>query len=129
MKLKTSELDGIALDWAVAKCEGQEVVFEDGELCLPSDYFKDGDPYTPSTDWSQGGPIIEREAISVAADTAGVFDPFVWFASVDDILVDADEAIGVRGSTPLIAAMRCYVASHFGDEIEVPNELLQGEIA
>ena len=28
------------------------------------------------------------------------------------------------GPTPLIAAMRCYVASKLGDEVEVPVELL-----
>jgi hypothetical protein len=27
------------------------------------------------------------------------------------------------GSTPLIAAMRCYVASKLGDEVEIPKEL------
>lgn len=27
------------------------------------------------------------------------------------------------GPTPLIAAMRCYVASKLGDEVEVPEEL------
>ena len=105
MTLKTSELTGAALDWAVWACE------------KPNDVR----PY--STDWTHGGPIIEREAISIAADTAGMFDTFVWFASVDDILVDAEDAIGVRGPTPLIAAMRCYVASKLGDEVDVPPAL------
>jgi hypothetical protein len=27
------------------------------------------------------------------------------------------------GDTPLIAAMRCYVASKLGDEVEIPKEL------
>jgi len=144
MKLKTSELQGPALDWAVAKCEGYVVEFryshhrnqswvvcDMNQDCRPSDNCDEGrwQMFVPSNVWQDGGPIIEREAISVAADTAGVFDPFVWFASVDDILVDADEAIGVRGPTPLIAAMRCFVACKLGDEVEVPDELLQGEIA
>ena len=115
------ELSGAALDWAVAKCEGIDLFETEGWV-----YDDDGRrPYRPSTDWAQGGPIIEREGISVAADTAGMFDSFVWFASVDDILVDADEAIGVRGPTPLIAAMRCYVASKLGEEVEIPDELLE----
>ena len=33
----------------------------------------------------------------------------------------------MRGPTPLIAAMRCYVASKLGDEIEIPTELTKGE--
>jgi hypothetical protein len=112
-EMKTSELQGAALDWAVAECEGQEVVFEDGELCLPSSYFKDGDPYTPSTDWAQGGPIIERERICIGSG----MDAPTWYAN---------EGLGKYhqfGPTPLIAAMRCYVASKLGDEVKVPNEV------
>jgi hypothetical protein len=29
-----------------------------------------------------------------------------------------------HGHTPLIAAMRCYVASKLGEEIDVPEELI-----
>lgn len=47
MKIKTSELIGPVLDWAVSVAEMDT---EDG--LLPPAY---------STDWSQGGPIIERE--------------------------------------------------------------------
>lgn len=128
-KVNTNELTGAALDWAVAKCEGIDLIdgrynrlLVDGRMSRGQEMMA---PYKPSTDWAQGGPIIEREGISVAADTAGMFDSFVWFASVDDILVDADEAIGVRGPTPLIAAMRCYVASKLGEEVEIPDELLE----
>jgi hypothetical protein len=119
MKIKASELSGAALDWAVAKCEDEEVTMVKGQL--ETRWTDNG--WKPSTDWAQGGPIIEREGISTASDTSGVFEGFVWFASVDDILVDPDEAIGVRGPTPLIAAMRCYVASKLGDEVDVPDEL------
>ena len=120
MKLKTSELTGAELDWAVAKCEGQDLVFEDGELCLPSDYFRDGDPYKPSEDWAQGGPIVERERISVEP----CFD-WKWVAIRTE---SPNSAFEEEGPTPLIAAMRCYVASEMGEEVEVPDEL-QGEIA
>jgi hypothetical protein len=114
MKVKTSELQGAALDWAVAKCEvGAKFI---GEI---------DDPHFYSTDWAQGGPIIEREWISVASDTSGVIEGFEWFATIDHILADPEEAIGVRGPTPLIAAMRCYVAIKLGDEVEIPEELNQ----
>jgi len=92
MKIKTQKLENTALDWAVAKCEGQ-----DGE-----DY-----PYCYSTNWAQGGPIIEREKIDIYHDgeggvTSGIFGG--WLE---------------HGETPLIAAMRCYVASKLGDEVEI----------
>ena len=113
MKIKTSELQGAALDWAVAKCEGFEP-FTDGISWIIDDdgAYKQLPKY--STNWSQGGPIIEREKIALSYDTGR----FGWVAS----FYDGDD---VFGGTPLVAAMRCYVASKMGDEIEVPNELFR----
>jgi len=98
--MKTSELQGFALDWAVAKCEDAWV--RDGE---------DDDCPEYSTSWAQGGPIIEREKITLEWTGEG------WNAYIrhDDEYPD--------GPTPLIAAMRCYVASKLGDEVEIPEEL------
>jgi hypothetical protein len=100
MKTKTSELTGAALDWAVARCEGG---VGDNQLI--------GAWYAPSTDWSQGGPIIEREGMSV-----GMVNEY-WQAHLSEFGLWED------GPTPLIAAMRCYVASKLSDEVEVPDEL------
>ena len=102
MKIKTSELTGAALDWAVAKCTGQE-------NCWLHDY-KLGYPVSISTDWSQGGPIIEREGLTLTHQSTR------WGAQTDDDLF-------AYGPTPLIAAMRCYVASKLGVEVEIPEEL------
>jgi hypothetical protein len=67
-----------------------------------------------STDWAQGGPIIEREHISAAYAYWGEWE--AW----DDKTMPPPK---YRGPTPLIAAMRCYVASKLGDEVEIPEEL------
>jgi hypothetical protein len=119
--MKTSELTGAALDWAVAKCEGPNSV--------ASCYYDDGAPlwleeapeneWTPSTNWAQGGPIIERERISVCASE----DSKAWDASV---WIDYNKHMPffVSGPTPLVAAMRCYVASKLGDDVDVPEALL-----
>ena len=118
MKVKTSELIGPALDWAVAKCVGVETTIwfrGSDDPSGPAGWFYDYDrtiPYTPSTDWAQGGPIIEREEIAVGKGWEQ------WAA-----FKDADTEDGVLGPTPLIAAMRCYVASKMGDTIDVPDEL------
>ena len=102
MGVKTSELTGAALDWAVARCEGHGIEVLD-------------DPwFAPSTNWAQGGPIIEREWVDLHC--------------VNDSLWEAEcPAVGglamQNGPTPLVAAMRCYVASKLGDEIEIPEEL------
>ena len=109
--MKTSELTGTALDWAVAKCKGTEVRMLDRQIVWPEDY-------APSTDWAQGGPIIEQEGMGVwmyqwnedGEPEAG------WYAE------DKDGNHVRTGPTPLIAAMRCYVASKLGDEVEIPKE-------
>lgn len=107
MKIKTSELTGAALDWAVARAEGKRpsmFIFQrTGALAGEHHY---------STDWAQGGPIIERERIAID------YDHDVWNAAKDGL------SWYIGGPTPLIAAMRCYVASKLGDEVEVPEELL-----
>ena len=98
--MKTSELTGAALDWAVAKCEGVSW----------ASYFKEG----YSNDWGRGGEIIEREKIAVWSDVDGG-----WFASGNE-----GSSEDYHAETPLVAAMRCYVASKLGDEIDVPEEFL-----
>ena len=114
MKIKTSELSEAALNWAVAKCEGKNPGYE--YTMLETVVLVGMNPYEPSTDWAQGGPIIEREGIELLCETLG----FRWVAM-------PQKGIEWRGPTPLVAAMRCYVASKLGEKVEVPDELLQGE--
>jgi len=120
--MKTHELTGAMLDWAVAKCEGIELVGGYYNRLLVDGRMSRGQEmlviFKPSTDWAQGGPIIEREGIELFRNNEKSY----WFTS------RARNQIGT-GPTPLVAAMRCYVASKLGDEIEVPEELLQGEMA
>ncbi len=97
MKIKTAELTGPALDWAVSRIEGHERAY--------------------SRTWSQGGPIIEREKIAVLPDEYS----FGWVAHKCHF--DGQEEELFKGPTPLIAAMRCFVASKMGDTIDIPEEL------
>jgi hypothetical protein len=197
MKVKTSELTGAALDWAVAKCEGRQLTepkratneeaegkavpftmygtrctYKNGEVTAvdaeeirvtrygvniaagataPSISFVSGDRrpalgsidlffwtreeaekecnlyrngglegFEPSTDWAQGGPIIEREHIELTFDRDG--PDILWHAK--KYAFDGTLLWSESGPTPLIAAMRCYVASKLGDEVEIPDELL-----
>lgn len=100
MKIKTSSLIARALDLAVAQCIGYNV----GQA-IPK----------YSINWAKGGPIIERENICI--DLMLNND---WLAVCRKI---TDGPL-LSGPTPLIAAMRCFVASKLGDEIEFPNELI-----
>ncbi len=113
--MRTADLTGAALDWAVAKCEGRENTFGRSRL-KPYELYR-GPSF--STDWPQGGPIIERERIGVTPMTPTVGDDRMqfWYANHEGQLDFQD------GPTPLIAAMRCYVASNLGDEVDIPEEL------
>jgi hypothetical protein len=107
MKLRTSEMKERALDWAVTKCEGfDHAVTPGNEWGL----------WGWATDWAQGGPLIEREGIDLYHQRQSDLS-VAWVATGDS---GESEHIA---PTPLIAAMRCYVASVLGDEVDVPEEL------
>jgi hypothetical protein len=123
-RMKTNELTGTTLDWAVAKIEGHHVRVD--HPVMPTQPFRiwmasAGDNplkqgfFAPSTNWSQGGPIIERERLVMGA--CHVEGP-MWFAEY------GDEHAKQVGWGPLEAAMRCFVASKLGDEVDVPEELI-----
>ena len=138
MKIKTSELEGSALDWAVAKALGWRVTHvpadangeNAGEVLAPPT-VKDGEWVFPpkgrigpryflknwSSDWGQGGPMIASRRVMLEPLTRMDHPEGGWHAGFKD-------RIGVmHGPSPLIAAMRAIVAAELGDEVDVPDEL------
>ena len=122
--MKTSELQGVALDWAVAKCEGVAVEYlNDGiTRCLLQ---KPSGRYAPSTNWAQGGPIIEKENMKVFPNVGGRWSAQIRHTVNHPLVAHPvlDGWTNGAGDTPLIAAMRAYVASKLGDEVEIPEGL------
>lgn len=139
MLKKTSDLTELQTDWAVAKIEGH---IDSGQVVIypyrtyddygsplgfspPVDVYYCND-YRPSTKWGQGGPIIEREGIELlcnltAAEAAKFENAHAdWQAFYRNRRATHERSFG---TTPLIAAMRCYVASRLGDEVDIPKEL------
>lgn len=129
MKHKVSELTGNQLDAAVATAQGwkrarvydrfgkpwgHDAWCEDGDTRRSMHNAEGPHAYTPSANWADGGPIIEREHIKLAP-----FSETYWEAVVYDFKTEPDRWPG-RGPTPLIAAMRAYVASKFGEEVDLP---------
>jgi hypothetical protein len=108
--MKTYELTGYVLDYAVAICEQHK---DDDSLQTPVEWHL----AAYSSAWEFGGPIIEREKIDLNWDkTIAHPDKGLWFACVND----GDD---VTGPAPLIAAMRCYVASKLGDQVDIPEQV------
>jgi hypothetical protein len=111
--MKISDIDNISLDRWVAKAEGLEVRYSNtgafwrvlGEI--------DEVQWLPHRDWMQAGPIIEREKIAIFP----YGDQWSALAGSDvERVTGKDSALEYIGSTPLIAAMRCYVAHRFSIE-------------
>jgi hypothetical protein len=155
IEVKTSELTGPALGYAVAQidpsCEGLTYAFRHGMGCGVDAKAEDGDPdvcvvfgveapvralkimrtpdfrfavnFRPWCDWAQGGPIIGREKIEVGP----LLEGGDWYGKWRAVRFGWEgqgthEAIAKE---PLVAAMRCYVASKKGDVVMVPAELVQ----
>ena len=136
MRIKTTDATPLQLDWLVAKCLDGKVSITDGRggwLVVFQPRTRGatggGSPFppmffSPSKDWSQGGPIIERDGIELQCNTSALQAAAYknanpdWFACLKFKRADH-----WHGTTPLIAAMRCYVASKLGDEVEIPEEL------
>lgn len=116
MKIKTSELGGVALDWAVAKAEGASRTRLDAE---DFPYLQREGKCRYSTDWSQGGPIIQKHLIQLTTIHDGQSE---WGAYLDD--GNPPYSSLYSDDCPLTAAMRCYVASKLGDEVDIPEELI-----
>lgn len=150
MKVKTADLTDAALDWAVAKALGANLTTAHehfrriaasawseekiaAQLSKMDNYpcwvntVGNSEPIPAySTNWAQGGPIIEREQLHT------YFDPECMWASVPPSAVWVAWRNGGgmgrwHGPTLLIAAMRCFVASKLGDEVDVPDELATKE--
>ncbi len=118
MKVNTNILSGNALNWAVAKSEKQDPVLDNGEVFSFKEVMGRKYPlrWEPSTNWAQGGVMIEREKITLDyRPDLNTARP--WLATLPS---GAEE----HGATPLIAAMRVYVSGVLGDSIDIPEELL-----
>ena len=113
MKIKVSEATPHQLNWLVAKCEGTEICAEHGwsitEILRAA---QAGGYHRYSTNWAQGGPIIEREYLTIEVTD-----------ELPDAYYSCKGMFCLYGPTPLITAMRCYVASKMGNEVDVPEEL------
>lgn len=133
VKKRVAELECAQLDWAVAvaaceplSCDAWQVPTKPGTIPFVMVGTGNGDKrvYYPSSSWADGGPIIERERICIEFLQPGRWVAYprtegginarvtgkTWSVYCEDL----------QSATPLVAAMRAFVASKLGDEVEVP---------
>ncbi len=118
IEMKTAQLIGPALDWAVAKAEGYDEGWLLRQMNNPNPATRAIPAY--STDWGQGGPLIDKYKIDLFPT-----DPVMPKAVITPNLSEPHFYFRQFGPTPLIAAMRCLVASKLGDTVQIPSELIQ----
>jgi len=126
--MKTADLEGALIDYWVAKAEGYAITWcnqhdDPNDLYYPNFYWSGNDltgkrivecMFQPSMDWSIAGPIIEREKICLEWSTEG------WDACrmTEELEMKMMPDIHRKeGPTPLLAAMRCFVAQKYGEEV------------
>jgi len=121
VNVKVCELSGKALDYAVAVCEGVEVKsFSESPALF---YGKGFEKYSPSTNWAIAGPIIEREKITIKY-TGSLLEFCACTKTGNGKFTELPPDFVQYANNPLIAAMRCYVASKMGGSVEIPDNLL-----
>lgn len=120
------DLSGAALDWAVGEIEGAtplaagrlqwlvggyEVDYTPGQVNNPYMLQHRGFGYCPSTEWSQGGPLLAKYKAGFAVYDYG----YLCLLAHNDL----HHGQG-KGPDHLTAACRAIVAAHRGDIVKVP---------
>jgi len=144
MKIKVQDLTKLQLNWAVATSEGHPKAIDtsglDGPVVICGFKQKmlhsnrEGQEwiaYQPSSNWAQGGPIIEREITMMFKHLADGWTAQIRHEKEHPSLVKRKVTTGwtnASGPTPLIAAMRCFVKNRLGSEVEIPDILCNSYI-
>lgn len=125
--MNTSELSGAALDYATALAVGHiPHIMEygySGEAYYVEVEGKDFAGHTtlygfdPSSDWSHGGPLIEKYWMVVNHE-------FDRFAEAKRSKLKGFAWAHIRSEGILVWGMRAIVAAGLGDSIEVPEVLV-----
>ena len=133
--MKVSELVGAELDFWVAKADGENVIIRNGRPVFEFDFdperhaqehvfgkvMKQYVWYQPSTDWPQGGPLIEKYKVQVDAPRDYKINDTDWRADIDG----GDCNYFAIGESPLQAICRAVVRAKFGDEVDSPQTYQQ----
>lgn len=127
--VKVAELSGLSLCYAVSMIENPHLVWgitsgihaHSPVIVIPD--MPEPDCYSPYTDWAMCGPIIEREKITIRY-TGSLLGFCAHMKTGNGKFTELPPDFVQYANKPLIAAMRCYVASKMGEEVEIPDNLL-----
>lgn len=118
MKARTNDLTDVVLDWVVFTLCDDDLAPEDFLLMRHGHRGTYEPRGNYSTNPAEGWPILDRADIDVTKAASGSYQ-----ARLD--LEEGDVMVEQRfGPTRLVAGLRCFVASHLGDEVDIPEEIV-----
>lgn len=125
VEVKTAELNGAALDWAVAQVEREAVDIMPCTILrntprLFVETTAGAQEFTPSANWSQAGPLMEKYCKGFGMLQDGTDSRWRAFAYNPDSGMQRM----VGGESILVAFCRALVALKSGETVSVPAELL-----
>lgn len=118
VEVKTSELKGKALDWAVAVAARHVVLLDSGDLLdMLGGWDENGERhcFSPKDNWGQLGALVERIGKKIGLE--------LRFAENSASFQQSGVRIGYTASDVMIAACRAIVAAELGEAVQVPDEL------
>lgn len=114
MKVKTGELIGKALDYAVGKAVCDDVRCNiKGFDVVEAKWCGRWYPWSPSDSWTQCGPLIDEH-----------IEAFMT-SKTDKVAVPKNGTLCMSGECFMISSCRTIVVNALGDEVEIPEELLK----
>ena len=137
--VKAADLTGLALDWAVAKAVGLPLCEEacQGDFILVGHGDGDLERFAPSTDWAQGGPLIEKYGVLLSPPSSlvhrnfgnfdkrnGYYESGFWGATIFAKERKHRRKAFEHPDQPLVVVMRAIVQFELGEVVSVPAELV-----
>lgn len=116
IEVKTADLIGTALDYAVAVATGYYMQENLRHLGPVTHNTRDPEAWRPSENWAHGGPLVERHLNGLSVTSDGWGASAVHHGKQASAFAFADK--------PLVAACRAIVHAKLGDTVQVPKELM-----
>jgi hypothetical protein len=122
--VRTAELIGAALDWAVGIAVGEHITRIVGDHPHVLINGQIAGRYLPSTDWSQGGALLDQHCKGFGLIQDGKATTWRAFGYSRHAFDSERLQRMASGTSILVAACRAIVAANLGDAVQIPAELL-----
>lgn len=129
VRIHLEELDGPALDWAVAQAAGIKVQIECPQYQNLTRAYRVTSRglslFQPSTDWAHAGPLLREYQVALNPEAhygaEGTENSERWIANI--YYSGGEQYTTEPARNELVALCRAVVVTKFGDWVSVPVEL------